>query len=134
MSFVLFTFIGIGFLSFLGFEYSSVGSVILFFAIYFLIGSPIDFLCTSLLDVFRYVNRLPYTIYKIIESLLDITLTFITMAIIDVFMNSISIPIHTEILFAILSYLLSQCVDFFDKDTNYENRNSNNHDENDINK
>lgn len=65
---------------------------------------------------------------------MDITLTFITMAIIDVFMNSISIPIHTEILFAILSYLLSQCVDFFDKDTNYENRNSNNHDENDINK
>ncbi|SCH03136.1 MULTISPECIES: regulatory YrvL family protein [unclassified Romboutsia] len=114
ISFVIFTFVGIGFLSFLGFEYKSVGSVILFFAIYFLIGSPIDFLCTSFLDIFRYVNKLPYKAYKIIESLIDILLTFITVNIIDLFMNSISIPTHTEILFAILSYLLSECVDVFD--------------------
>lgn len=115
ISFVIFTFVGIGFLSFLGFEYTSVGAVILFFAIYFLIGSPIDFLCISILDIFRYVNRLPYKLYKIVEALLDILLTFITMNIIDTFMNNINIPIKTEILFALLSYLLSQCVDIFDK-------------------
>lgn len=114
ISFFIFTFIGIGFLSFLGFEYKSVGSVILFFAIYFLIESPIDFLCTSILDIFRYVNKLPYIRYKMIEALLDMLLTFIIMNIVDMSMNSINIPIHTKVLFSILSYLLSQCIDFLD--------------------
>lgn len=126
ISFLIFTIVGIGFLSFLGFEYNSVSSVILFFAIYFLIGSPIDFLCTSFLDVFRYVNRLPYKVYRVFEALLDILLTLITMDLIDRFMSSINIPSHTEVLFALLSYLLSQCVDFFDKGKGKESNNEDN--------
>lgn len=67
---------------------------------------------------------MPYPIYKILEALLDILLTFITMNIIDRFLTSISIPSHTEILFAILSYSFSQCVDFFDfgKSSNSKNQ------------
>ena len=82
-----------------------------------------------MLDVFRYVNKLPYPIYKILEALLDILLTFITMDIIDKFMTSISIPSHTEILFAILSYALSQCVDFFDFGKNSDSKNPKDTDE-----
>ncbi len=31
-------------------------------------------------------------------------------------MDSVTIPLSTEILFALLSYLLSECMDFFDRD------------------
>lgn len=116
IAFCIFTIIGIGFLSFLGFEYDSFKSVIFFFAIYFCIGGPIDLICTSLLDVIRYINRLPYISYKFLEAFFDISLTFVIVNIIDVFIRTITIPKHTEILFAILSYAFSQCMDFMDKD------------------
>nr|UWI51432.1 regulatory YrvL family protein [Clostridioides difficile] len=116
ITFCIFTVIGIGFLSFLGFEYKSLGSVLIFFLIYFCITTPIDFLCTTILDIFRYVNKLPYSIYKFCEFIIDFILTFLAMNIIDTFMDSITIPLSTEILFALLSYLLSECMDFFDKD------------------
>lgn len=118
IAFIIFTLIGIGFLSFLGFEYNSLKSVILFFIIYFCITSPIDYACTSLLDVIRYRNRLPYTSYKFLEGFFDISLTFILVNILDIFMKSISIPLHTEILFAILSYAFSECMDFISKKNN----------------
>lgn len=116
ISFLLFTIVGIGFLSFLGFEYNSVSSVIFFFLIYFFVTRPIDFLCTTILDMARYVNRLPYPAYKFFEFMLDFILTVLVMGIIDVFMKSINIPLRTEVLFAILSYLLSESMDFFNKD------------------
>ncbi|HBE8541078.1 TPA: hypothetical protein KNL17_001993 [Clostridioides difficile] len=87
ITFCIFTVIGIGFLSFLGFEYKSLGAVLIFFLIYFCITTPIDFI-----------------------------LTFLAMNIIDTFMDSVTIPLSTEILFALLSYLLSECMDFFDRD------------------
>lgn len=116
IAFIIFTAIGIGFLSFLGFEYDSFKSVLFFFVIYFCISNPIDFICTSLLDVIRYVNKLPYISYKFLEAFFDISLTFVLVNILDIFMQSIYIPTHTEILFAILSYTLSQCMDFMNKD------------------
>lgn len=112
IAFIIFTIVGIGFLSFLGFEYDSLQSVFIFFIIYFCIASPIDIICTSLLDVLRYVNKLPYVSYKFVEAFFDISLTFILVNILDIFMKSITIPSYTEILFAILSYTLSECIDF----------------------
>ncbi|HHP5290098.1 TPA: YrvL family regulatory protein, partial [Clostridioides difficile] len=67
-------------------------------------------------DIFRYVNKLPYSIYKLCEFIIDFILTFLAMNIIDTFMDSVTIPLSTEILFALLSYLLSECMDFFDRD------------------
>lgn len=116
IAFIIFTAIGIGFLSFLGFEYDSYKSVLLFFVIYFCISRPIDFICTSLLDVIRYVNKFPYVSYKFLEAFFDISLTFVLVNIIDIFMKSVYIPTHSEILFAILSYAFSQCMDFMRKD------------------
>lgn len=115
IAFVIFTLVGIGFLSFLGFEYKSLNSVILFFIVYFCIASPIDLVCTSLLDVIRYRNQLSHVSYKFLESFFDISLTFILVNILDVFMSSITIPLYTEILFAILSYVFSECMDFMSK-------------------
>lgn len=103
------TFIGIGFLSFLGFEYDSMMSVLIFFLIYFCVTGPIDFVCTTFLDIFRYANRLPYWLYKLSDFVLDFMLTFLTMNILDEIMKSINIPYSTEVLFAILSYVLSEC-------------------------
>ncbi|HBM7270169.1 TPA: hypothetical protein LZB00_002988, partial [Clostridioides difficile] len=48
--------------------------------------------------------------------IIDFILTFLAMNIIDTFMDSVTIPLSTEILFALLSYLLSECMDFFDRD------------------
>lgn len=118
ISFIIFTIVGIGFLSFLGFEYYSLQSVLIFFIIYFCIGGPIDIACTSLLDVIRYVNKLPHVSYKFLEAFFDISLTFILVNILDIFMKSITIPLYTEILFAILSYTFSECIDFISNKKN----------------
>ncbi|MEF9992242.1 MAG: YrvL family regulatory protein [Romboutsia sp.] len=125
IAFILFTVIGIGFLSFLGFEYNSFKSVIFFFILYFCIGTPVDFVCTSVLDVIRYTNRLPYRVYKVLEVLFDVSLTFILVNIIDIFMKSITIPLSTEVLFSLMSYAFSQCLDFFDKDNKNNNDSDN---------
>lgn len=130
LSFVVFTFVGIGFLSFLGFEYESVYSVMIFFLIYFCITGPIDFACTTFLDVFRYANRLPYWLYKLSDFVLDFTLTFLTMNILDEIMTSISIPLRTEVLFALLSHLLSECSQYFNK--NGKKKKKKNFDENNL--
>jgi hypothetical protein len=52
---------------------------------------------------------------KLLEAFLDISLTFISINILDFFMTSVSIPLYTEILFAILCYLFSECRDYFFK-------------------
>ncbi|MGL5330289.1 MAG: YrvL family regulatory protein, partial [Peptostreptococcaceae bacterium] len=69
--------------------------------------------------VFKYVNKLPHKVYVILEAMIDISLTFVIMNIVDVFFASINIPIQTEILFSILSYLFSQCIDFLDKENSH---------------
>ncbi|MBS5786286.1 MAG: regulatory YrvL family protein [Clostridioides difficile] len=132
LSFVVFTFVGIGFLSFLGFEYESVYSVMIFFLIYFCITGPIDFACTTFLDVFRYANRLPYWLYKLSDFVLDFTLTFLTMNILDEIMTSISIPLRTEVLFALLSHLLSECSQYFNKNGKKKKKKKKNFDENNL--
>ncbi|WP_243446352.1 YrvL family regulatory protein [Romboutsia weinsteinii] len=118
IAFCIFTVVGIGFLSFLGFEYDSVKSVLFFFLVYFCVNTPVDFVCTFFLDIAKYVSRLPHPLYKLLESLLDISITFITINVIDYFMSSICIPYTTGILFSILSYMLSQCSDFLRKERN----------------
>ncbi|RDY24694.1 hypothetical protein CHF27_000400 [Romboutsia maritimum] len=118
IEFFIFTLVGIGFLSFLGFDYNSFWSVILFFVIYFCAAIPTDFLCIAILDIFKYINKFSYFNYKILEFITEITLTFITINFIDFLMNCINIPLYTEVLFSILNYLLSQCIDFLDKDKN----------------
>lgn len=132
LSFFVFTFVGIGFLSFLGFEYESVYSVMIFFLIYFCITGPIDFACTTFLDVFRYANRLPYWLYKLSDFVLDFTLTFLTMNILDEIMTSISIPLRTEVLFALLSHLLSECSQYFNKNGKKKKKKKKNFDENNL--
>lgn len=115
VSFIISTVVGIGFLSFLGFEHDSFKSVIIFFIFYYCIGKPIDFLCISFLDIMKYVNKLPNKVYKFLEFTFQVSITFITINIIDLFMKSITISSLTEILFALLSYAFAQCNDFMNK-------------------
>ena len=104
----------------------------IFFLIYFCITGPIDFACTTFLDVFRYANRLPYWLYKLSDFVLDFTLTFLTMNILDEIMTSISIPLRTEVLFALLSHLLSECSQYFNKNGKKKKKKKKNFDENNL--
>lgn len=108
--------IGIGFLLFLGFEYKFFGVVLIFFLIYFCIIILIDFLCIIILDIFRYVNKLLYLIYKFCEFIIDFILIFLVMNIIDIFMDLVMIFLSIEILFVLFFYFLLECMDFFDRD------------------
>lgn len=115
IAFCIFTIVGIGFLSFLGFEYYSFKSVLLFFAIYFCVRRSTDVFFTTILDILKYVNRIPHLLYKLVDFFINFSLTFIIMNLLDLMMKSILIPFHTEVLFAILSYAFSVCIDFNSK-------------------
>ncbi|MBO3446166.1 MULTISPECIES: YrvL family regulatory protein [Clostridia] len=116
ITFSIFTVVGIGFLSFLGFEYDSIKSVFIFFVIYFCISKVTDIFYTNILDFIKYSNRLPYSLYKLIDFFIDCSLTFIIIDILDFFIKSVRIPTKTQILFAILSFAFSECIDFITKD------------------
>lgn len=116
ITFSIFTVVGIGLLSFLGFEYDSIKSVFIFFIIYFCISKITDIFYTNILDFIKYSNKLPHYLYKLIDFFIDCSLTFIIIDLLDLFIKSVQIPTKTQLLFAILSFIFSECLEFITKD------------------
>ena len=103
--YVLTTFVGLGLMTLLGFEYQSISAVFLFFFIFVCLTLPVDFIITPVLDYLKFKKKLPYIIYKGVEFFLSFILVFIALVILDHYMRVISIPIRTKVLFSILLYL-----------------------------
>lgn len=116
ITFSIFTAVGIGFLSFLGFEYDSIKSVFIFFTIYFFVSKIINIFYTNISDFIMYSNRFPNYLYKLIDFFINCSLTFIIIDLLDLFIKSVEIPIKTKLLFSILSFAFSECLDYITKD------------------
>ncbi|MEG1637596.1 MAG: regulatory YrvL family protein [Cellulosilyticaceae bacterium] len=73
-----------------GFEYNSIGSIILFFSIVALIGFPIETVALALPKALLSLDKITMELAKVLFVILDTISTMITMYVVDHFMNSVS--------------------------------------------
>lgn len=106
------TFVGVGLMTLIGFEYTSNSAVYLFFFIFVCLTIPLDFVSTSILDFVHYKGRIPESLYKILEFSVEFILVLLSLLIVDTLMTSISIPFKTKILFSILLYVFTSSIDY----------------------
>ena len=106
------TFVGIGLMTLIGFEYNSIPAVILFFFIFVCFTIPLDFICTSILDFVHFKGRIHESFYKILEFLVEFILVLLGLLVVDSIMKSISIPFRTKVLFSVLLYVFTSSVEY----------------------
>ena len=113
------TFVGIGLMTLIGFEYYSIPAVFLFFFIFVCFTIPLDFISTSILDFVRFKGRIPESFYKVLEFFVEVVLVLLGLLVVDSIMKSISIPFRTKILFSVLLYVFTSSIEYmFSKDNN----------------
>lgn len=113
------TFVGIGLMTLIGFEYNSIPAVFLFFFIFVWFTIPLDFISTSILDFVRFKGRIPESFYKVLEFFVEVVLVLLGLLVVDSIMKSISIPFRTKILFSVLLYVFTSSIEYmFSKDKN----------------
>ena len=102
----IYTVVGIGFLSFLGFQYDSYLSAIVFLVICYLIVFPADYYISFLVSLFKTKSNISFSQQRCIDFILYISFTSLIVGIVDYFMDSIIISPTNQILFVLLCYLL----------------------------
>ena len=99
--------VGGSIMSFFGFEYESLGSIILFFIIVMIVGFPLEILSSALPAVFAELGRCTEKQAVVLYVLMDTLFTAVSMAAADYFMDSVSasdlsILVNSIILFFII--------------------------------
>ena len=87
-----------------GFEYESIGSIILFFVIATIISYPFSLIAEALPKVFLYFGKLSKQIAILFYIILDTFATFYGLRAVDYFMQSVS---ATDISIIVVSLILA---------------------------
>lgn len=95
----------LGFFHLFGVEYDSIGSVVLFVVFSFLLGIVVDLVPGALYRIYAPRMQGKYKIATV-QIAVDTVFSWITLFTIDEFMNSITIPLATEIAAALLLALM----------------------------
>lgn len=87
-----------------GFEYESIGSIILFFVIATIISYPFSLIAEALPKVFLYFGKLSKQMAILFYIILDTFATFYGLRAVDYFMQSVS---ATDISIIFVSFILA---------------------------
>lgn len=87
-----------------GFEYESIGSIILFFVIATIISYPFSLIAEALPKVFLYLGKISKQMSILFYIILDTVATFYGLRVVDYFMQSVS---ATDISIIIVSLILA---------------------------
>lgn len=87
-----------------GFEYESIGSIILFFVIATIISYPFSLIAEALPKVFLYFGKLSKQMAILFYIILDTFATFYGLRVVDYFMQSVS---ATDISIIVVSFILA---------------------------
>ncbi|MFG6393555.1 MAG: regulatory YrvL family protein [Lachnospiraceae bacterium] len=87
-----------------GFQYKSVGSIILFFLIAAILSCPLNLIAETLPKVLLSLKKLPKQSAVFLYIILDTISTSLGLSIVDYFMDNVS---ATDISIIIISFLLS---------------------------
>lgn len=90
-----------------GFEYTSVKSIIIFFAIVAIVGFPIEILTLSFPKVLLSLDKITIKLAKVLFVILDTISTMFTMALVDYFMESVSASDMSIFIISFMMALLS---------------------------
>lgn len=108
----IYTLVGIGFLSFLGFTYKSYSSAIIFFIICYIMLLPVDYYSSILIGLFNSKNNMSKFQQKIIDFILYTAFSSLVIGSVDFFMDGIHISPTNQVLFILLYYLFKSYSDF----------------------
>lgn len=108
---IIYTIVGIGFLSFLGFTYDSYISVIIFLIICYVMLIPADYYTSILISLFKTKSNISIFQQRTIDFILYTSFSSLVVGIVDFFMEGISISPANQILFVLLYYLLEMYSD-----------------------
>ncbi|WP_278246245.1 YrvL family regulatory protein [Terrisporobacter othiniensis] len=108
---IIYTVVGIGFLSFLGFTYDSYISVIIFLIICYVMLIPADYYTSILIGLFKIKSNISRFQQRAIDFILYTSFSSLVVGIVDFFMEGISISPANQILFVLLYYLLDMYSD-----------------------
>ena len=100
-------FFGGTILSILGFKYDSLWSLAKFFAIYMIIGTPLDFIIECSLKAIKSLTNLGETQYTIIYCLIDISINTVLIGILEWSIDGIKCSLFTALLFSTIFCVLS---------------------------
>ena len=106
--------VGGSIMSFFGFEYESLGSIILFFIIVMIVGFPLEILSSALPAVFAELGRCTEKQAVVLYVLMDTLFTAVSMAAADYFMDSVSAS-DLSILVITFLFSLTSIKDFREK-------------------
>lgn len=107
----IYTLVGIGFLSFLGFTYKSYSSVITFFIICYIMLIPVDYYSYILIGLFNNKNNMSRFQQLIINFILYTAFSCLVIGSVDFFMDDIHITPANQVLFILLYYLFKSYSD-----------------------
>ncbi|MGX4601758.1 YrvL family regulatory protein [Faecalimicrobium sp. JNUCC 81] len=105
--FGLIFFFGGTILSILGLKYDNLWSLAKFFAIYMIIGIPLDFIIENSLKSIKIIIGLREIQYNIIYCLIDISINTVLIGILEWAIDGIECSLFTALLFSTISYVLS---------------------------
>lgn len=108
---IIYTVVGIGFLSFLGFTYDSYISVIIFLIICYIMLIPADYYTSILIGIFKIKSNISSFQQRAIDFIIYMSFSSLVVGIVDFFMDSISISPANQVIFILLSYLLEMYSD-----------------------
>lgn len=103
---IVYTIVGIGILSFLGFTYDSYRSAVLFFIICYIMLIPADYYISFLIELFKIKSKISKFQQRVIDFILYTSFSSMVVGIVDYFMIGISISPSNQVLFIFLYYLL----------------------------
>lgn len=105
--FGLIFFFGGTILSILGLKYDSLWSLAKFFAIYMIIGTPLDFIIECSLKAIKSLKGLGETQYTIIFCLIDISINTVLIGILEWSIDGIKCSLFTALLFSTIFCVLN---------------------------
>lgn len=99
-----------------GFEYRSIGSIILFFIIATILSYPLSLLAEALPSALLSLNRISVKIAKLLYVVLDTFVTFFGLKITDYYMQSVSAKDISILVISLIFALL--CMNDVEKNSN----------------
>lgn len=110
---ILYTLIGIGLLSFLGFQYESYLSAFIFFASCYILMIPVNYYTSLLLSLFKLKGNITKFQERCIDFILYMLFASLVVGVVDYILPSVDISPSNQVLFVLLCYSLEICSEYF---------------------
>lgn len=99
------------FLHLLHFHFSSTSSALLFFVLYFAADALVIGLLERVVKVAANMTQMPNMLYRTLHAAVSISIKVVILRLIDGWMDSITMPFETAVLFSVLLYLFEQVLE-----------------------